>query len=80
MNASTNAVPTQHVIDPGERRWLERKALELAREFKCPLPDALVAARCEFESLKTRPKAIVIPLVEWRLRRRAAAQPELSIR
>lgn len=51
------------MIDPGERRWLERKAVQLARELNCPLPDALLAARCEFESLRTRPKAVVIPLV-----------------
>ena len=51
------------VIDPHERRWLERKAVELARELKCSLPEALVAARCEFEALRTRPKAVVIPLV-----------------
>jgi hypothetical protein len=52
-----------HAMDPNERRWLERKAIELARELKCPLPEALVAARWEFESLRTRPKAVVIPLV-----------------
>ena len=51
------------LIDPDERRWLERKAVQLARELNCPLPDALVAARCEFESLRSRPKAVVIPLV-----------------
>jgi len=67
----------QMTIDPNERRWLERKAVELARELNCPLPDALVAARCEFESLKTRPKARVIPLVEWQARR-AISLPEAS--
>jgi hypothetical protein len=59
----------QTVIDPNERRWLERKAVELARELNCPLPDALVAARCEFEALRTRPKAKVIPLLNRRVRR-----------
>lgn len=50
-------------IDPNERRWLERKALELVREHGCSMPSALVAARCEFESLRSRPKAVVIPLL-----------------
>ena len=56
----TGKVP---MIDPDERRWLERKAVQLARELNCPLPDALVAARCEFESLRARPKAVVVPLI-----------------
>lgn len=57
------------LIDPEERRWLERRALELAREFDCPLPAALVAARHEFEALRTRPKAVVISLVAHHRRR-----------
>lgn len=76
-----NAMTTVHrhtAIDPAERRWLERKAVQLARELNCPLPDALIAARCEFESLKTRPKARVIPLVEWQARRALSSRPEAS--
>ena len=76
MNAMTTP-QHQVMIDPNERRWLERKAVELSRELKCPLPDALVAARCEFESLKSRPKARVIPLV-GRQARRAVSFPEAS--
>jgi hypothetical protein len=63
MNDGNTGAGKTSLIDPNERRWLERKAVELARSLNCPLPDALVAARCEFESLRTRPKAIVIPLV-----------------
>jgi hypothetical protein len=63
MNEPNTASGKIPIIDPNERRWLERKAVQLARELKCPLPDALIAARCEFESLRTRPKAVVIPLV-----------------
>ena len=75
MNAMTR--PRENMIDPNERRWLERKAVELARELNCPLPDALVAARCEFESLKTRPKAPVVLLLDWRARR-SLSRPEAS--
>ena len=50
-------------IDPNERRWLEQTALKIVREHDCSLPAALVAARCEFENLRSRPKAVVIPLV-----------------
>jgi len=74
MNAMTSP-RNPSTIDPNERRWLERKAVQLARELNCPLPDALVAARCEFESLKSRPKAPVIPLVN-RPSRRALSSPE----
>ena len=74
MNAITSP-QSQNTIDPNERRWLERKAVQLARELNCPLPDALVAARCEFESLKSRPKAPVVQLVS-RQSRRALSSPE----
>ena len=74
MNAMTSP-QSQSTIDPNERRWLERKAVQLARELNCPLPDALVAARCEFESLKSRPKAPVVPLVS-RQSRRVLSSPE----
>lgn len=62
---SSHRPPTAEslTIDPHERQWLERKAVQLARERGCSLPAALVAARCEFETLRARPKAPVIPLV-----------------
>ncbi len=63
MSECSEATGKTPLIDPDERRWLERKAVQLARELNCPLPDALVAARYEFESLRSRPKAPVIPLV-----------------
>ena len=75
MSAKTTP-RNQLAIDPNERRWLERKAVELARELNCPLPDALVAARCEFEALRTRPKARVIPLLGRQVRR-AISSPEV---
>ena len=63
MKATEKRQKQVPAIDPNERRWLERRALELVREHDCSLPSALVAARCEFESLRSRPKAVVIPLV-----------------
>ena len=63
MSERTISEAETPIMDPQERRWLERKALQLARELKCPLPEALVAARSEFERLRTQPKAVVIPLV-----------------
>ncbi|HSG63478.1 MAG TPA: hypothetical protein VLD39_00690 [Gammaproteobacteria bacterium] len=65
------------ILDPQERHWLERKALHIARELGCTLPEALVAARAEFEQLRARPKAIVIPLV-GRARRGFRAPHEAS--
>ena len=65
------------LMDPNERRWLERKALQLARELGCALPEALVAARAEFERLRGRPKAVVIPLI-GRARRRLRVSQEAS--
>lgn len=63
MKATQKQRKTMPTIDPNERRWLERRALALVREHDCSLPAALVAARCEFESLRSRPKAVVVPLV-----------------
>ena len=63
MKASEKELKPAPAIDPNERRWLERRALALVREHDCSLPSALVAARCEFESLRSQPKAVVIPLV-----------------
>ncbi len=63
MKATKKEQKTVPTIDPNERRWLERRALVLVREHDCSLPAALVAARCEFESLRSQPKAVVIPLV-----------------
>jgi len=63
MKATEKRQDPVPAIDPNERRWLERKALELVREHGCSLSSALVAARCEFESLRSQPKAVVIPLV-----------------
>ena len=63
MKATERQQSTMPVIDPNERRWLERRALALVREHDCSLSAALVAARCEFESLRSQPKAVVIPLV-----------------
>ena len=63
MKATEKQQTPTPTIDPNERRWLERRALELVREHDCSLPAALVAARCEFESLRSLPKAVVIPLV-----------------
>ena len=74
MNATMKPHGHQAAIDPNERRWLERKAVELARELNCPLPDALVAARCEFENLKSRPKAPVVALLDYRVRRSLSSQ------
>ena len=74
INADNRKTP---VLDPQERRWLERKALRLARELGCALPEALVAARAEFERLRSRPKAVVIPLV-GRSRRGFRAPHEAS--
>ena len=79
--AEMNAMMKPHspaAIDPNERRWLERKAVELARELNCPLPDALVAARCEFESLKSRPKAPVVALLDWQARRSLSSREASS--
>jgi len=73
MSKANDAAESRPMIDPNERRWLERKAVELARELHCPLPDALLAARCEFEALRTRPKAVVIPLVGHH--RRSVSRP-----
>ena len=64
-------------IDPDERRWLERKAVQLARELNCPLAAALVAARSEVEALRARPKAVVIPFV-GRKRRGISPRHEAS--
>jgi hypothetical protein len=75
-NADNRSTP---VLDPQERRWLERKALQLARELGCALPEALVAARTEFERLRGRPKAVVIPLV-GRARRGVRVPHEASNR
>lgn len=72
MKANEKRQEHVRTIDPSERRWLERKALELVREHDCSLPAALVAARCEFESLRSRPKAVVISLVG---RSRAGVSP-----
>lgn len=63
MKATEKQHKTTPMIDPNERRWLERRALALVREHDCSLPAALVAARCEFERLRSQPKAVVIPLV-----------------
>jgi len=63
MKATEKRQEHAPTMDPNERRWLERKALALVREHDCSLPAALVAARCEFENLRSRPKAVVIPLV-----------------
>ena len=63
MKATEKQRTSTPTIDPNERRWLERRALALVREHDCSLPAALVAARCEFESLRSQPKAVVIPLV-----------------
>ena len=63
MKATEKQQKSMPTIDPNERRWLERRALALVREHDCSLPSALVAARCEFESLRSQPKAVVIPLV-----------------
>jgi len=76
MNQSDLKKSVAIQIDPDERRWLERKALQLARERGCSLPAALVAARCEFESLRARPKAIVIPLIGQRRRPVVRAYPD----
>lgn len=71
---SASKDPHRPAIDPAERRWLERKAVQLARELDCPLPAALVAARSEFEALRSRPKAVVVPLA-GRTRRRPLSGP-----
>ena len=63
MKATQKQQKAMPTIDPNERRWLERRALALVREHDCSLSAALVAARCEFESLRSQPKAVVIPLV-----------------
>jgi hypothetical protein len=76
MNQSNFTTAVAMQIDPDERRWLERKAIQLARERGCTLPAALVAARCEFESLRARPKAIVIPLIGHRRRPVETASPD----
>ena len=60
---STTNADRGAILDPQEKRWLERKALQFARELGCDLPEALVAARVEFERLRSRPRAAVIPLV-----------------
>lgn len=77
MSERNSGPNTRPAIDPNERRWLERKAVELARELNCPLPDALLAARCEFEALRTRPRAVVIPFV-GRSRRGVSSPHEAS--
>lgn len=69
MKATEKRQKPMPTIDPNERRWLERRALALVREHGCSLPSALVAARCEFENLRSQPKALVIPLV-GRVRKR----------
>jgi len=63
MKATEKPCTPAPELDPNERRWLERRALALVREHDCSLPSALVAARCEFERLRSQPKAVVIPLV-----------------
>ena len=74
MKANEKQPKTRPTIDPNERRWLERRALALVREHGCSLPSALVAARCEFDSLRSKPKAVVIPLVGRA--RRSVSQPQ----